>query len=78
MLTKRESNKIIKALPLNGYQLVSEKLNGEYSAEHIRKVLNGACTVKYNKKIVDAALQLIEEDRLEVEAQKQKIKQLSV
>jgi len=75
MLNSKELKKIVKALPTNGYQLVSDKLNGEYTSETIRKYLGDP--KRCNIKIIDAAFQIIEAEKAAILAQKERVKQLN-
>jgi len=75
MLNARELKKIVKALPIKGYEIISEKLEGEFTPETIRKVLNEP--KRYNKKIIDTAFIVIEEDQQSILIQKEKVKNLT-
>lgn len=77
MLTIRERKKIVKALPKNGYQLISDKLEGEYATETIRKYLTDP-KYTYNSKVFATALEVIDEAKSLVIEQKEKIKKLSI
>lgn len=69
MFTKRDLQKIRKALPKNGYELMSEKIG--MSPDAIRMVL--LYPNRYNKVVFDAAEQVIVEYRNEVALQKARV-----
>lgn len=73
MLTKRELQAIKRQLPEDGYQKVSDKLEN-VTKESVRKVLNDPS--RYNKDVIYASLQVIEEHKNEVEALKNKVREV--
>jgi hypothetical protein len=68
--TKRELNKIRKALPPNGFQLISDHL-GNTSAEAVRKILSEP--ERYRLDVFEAAKLIITEYKQKVQAQKQEV-----
>lgn len=72
MLNKRELNKIKKALPKDGYALISAKTG--MSTETVRKYLND--TKRYNQKVIDTAFEVISDFEREITIQKTKTKTL--
>jgi hypothetical protein len=72
MLTKRELGKIRKQLPQDGYERIASL--AFKSAEAVKKVLREPD--RYNKDVIDKALIVVEQYKLEVEEQKAKVKVL--
>lgn len=73
MLTKKELNAIVKALPNKDYQKVADKLE-RVSAETVRKVLHEP--KRYREDVIDAAFLVIEDHKAQVVQRKEKVKQL--
>ncbi|WP_316780445.1 hypothetical protein [Pedobacter antarcticus] len=73
-LDKQELEAIKAKLPEGGYKLISSKLN-RVTAEAVRKVLNEPN--RYNRKVIDAALEVIKEHQEILESQKAIIKSLN-
>ncbi|KQC02058.1 hypothetical protein [Pedobacter sp. Hv1] len=69
MFTKKDLQKIRKALPKNGYKLISDRLG--MSAEAIRMTL--LYPERYNKKVIDAAEEVIIEYKNDVALQKARV-----
>lgn len=70
MFTKRDLQKIRKALPKFGYKLISEKM-GNMTPDAIKMVL--LYPDRYNKEVIDAAEQVIIEYKQKVAAQKARV-----
>jgi hypothetical protein len=69
MYTKREIQKIKNALPINGYQLIAEKAGMSLGA--VEKVFSSP--ERYQKKVYDAAAEVIEAYQIEINQQKTKL-----
>jgi hypothetical protein len=68
--TKRELDRIRKALPPNGFQLIAERL-GNTSAEAVRKILSEP--ERYRLDVFDAAKVIIIDYKQKVQTQKQEV-----
>lgn len=70
--TDKELKKIRQSLPKDGYRLVSEKLDG-ISPDGVRMILTEPR--RYNEQVFDAVALVLEEHKLKIQAQKERIKQ---
>jgi len=73
MLNKTQLKKIRKALPKDGYERISVRMDGK-STQSIRMVLTDP--KRYNKDVIDNALVVVEVYKEEMLAQKNAIKNL--
>lgn len=72
MLNDKELKKIRTLLPDNAYQLIADAMG--LHKETVRKVLSDKS--RYRKDVIDAAFLIIETYAAQIEAQKQKVKEL--
>lgn len=70
MFTKRELQKIRKALPKNGYKLIAEKI-GNMSENAVQMTL--LYPERYNPDVIDAAEAVINEYKNKVAQQKARV-----
>lgn len=73
MLNKKELLKIRKALPEDGYERISAQLNGK-STHSIRMILTDP--KRYNKEVIDYAIDITVAYREEMLEQKAKVKNM--
>lgn len=73
MLTKQELDVLKSKLPKNGYELIARKTDKTVAA--ITKIFNDP--ERYKKSVIDAAIEIIEEEKKSLEVQKAKIQGLA-
>jgi len=73
-ISRTELRILREKLPVGGYELVASKLH-RVTAEAVRKVLNDP--KRYNSKVIDAAIEVVKEQKEKLELQKEAIKELA-